>query len=477
MKKSITRIICFVFVLVLILSYTNYVFKPKYGDGIYDVTKFYKLEDNTVDVLILGSSHAFEDFNTGTLWSSYGIASYVLGGSIQPMWNTYYYLKEALKTQNPALIILEGYMTTYESEFIDDSRIIKNNYGLRWSEDKINAIKISTPEDRQREFLLEYLQYHTRYTELSRDDFFKNRGNPLYKSWKGFGCNMAVTPTETVDVSSVTDRSELFGKTEEYYRKIIELAQEKGIPLLVVISPYARIDEDDQAFFNTAADIAYEYDVSFINYNLLPDETGIDYFTDAADNDHLNHRGNQKFSKVVGAYITENYNIPDRRGEEKYLSWETNADYISAMICNQQLLETTDRDLIIEKLLNPNYCLFITIDGECSTTEEDLGSLYMALGISNEFEQGIWYRDNTAGIVWTSGEEEAEQYLRPDFHDICMRRVFEEDEECYVNEVIIDNVELKKVEDGVNITVYDSITQSVVGCLGFNLDDPYNIVW
>lgn len=180
---------------------------------------------------------------------------------------------------------------------------------------------------------------------------------------------------------------------------------------------------------------------------------------------------------VVGAYITENYNIPDRRGEEKYLSWETNADYISAMICNQQLLETTDRDLIIEKLLNPNYCLFITIDGECSTTEEDLGSLYMALGISNEFEQGIWYRDNTAGIVWTSGEEEAEQYLRPDFHDICMRRVFEEDEECYVNEVIIDNVELKKVEDGVNITVYDSITQSVVGCLGFNLDDPYNIVW
>lgn len=83
--------ICFIVILTVVLLYTNRVFKVKYGDGIYDVTKFYELENETVDVLILGSSHAFEDFNTGTLWSEYGMAAYVLGGSVQPMWNTYYY--------------------------------------------------------------------------------------------------------------------------------------------------------------------------------------------------------------------------------------------------------------------------------------------------------------------------------------------------------------------------------------------------
>ena len=113
MKKSVVRIICFLLILVLCLGYANSVFKVKYGDGIYDVTKFYELEDNTVDVLFLGSSHAFEDFNTGTLWDEYGMSSFILAGSVQPMWNTYFYLKEALKTQTPKLIVLEGYCTVF----------------------------------------------------------------------------------------------------------------------------------------------------------------------------------------------------------------------------------------------------------------------------------------------------------------------------------------------------------------------------
>lgn len=152
MKKTVIRISCFLILLVTILNITNHTFKVKYGDGIYGCTKFYELEDNTVDVLFLGSSHAFEDFNTGVLWSDYGMAAYILAGSDQPLWNTYYYLKEALKTQKPELIVLEGYLTTYQREYIDDSRIIKNNFGLKWSGDKIDSIKASAPEERWGEF-------------------------------------------------------------------------------------------------------------------------------------------------------------------------------------------------------------------------------------------------------------------------------------------------------------------------------------
>lgn len=67
MKKTIIRMVCFLLILCFVLGYTNKVFKVKYSDGIYSITKFYELKDNTVDVLILGSSHAFVAFNTGTL--------------------------------------------------------------------------------------------------------------------------------------------------------------------------------------------------------------------------------------------------------------------------------------------------------------------------------------------------------------------------------------------------------------------------
>ncbi len=121
-----------------------------------------------------------------------------------------------------------------------------NNYGLHWSKDKVDSIRISSPEERWAEFLLEYIQYHTRYRELSAADFLSNQNNRLYDDWKGFGCSMVTTPLESIDVSGVTDRVKLYEKTEKYYRAAIELAQENDIPIVVFISPYAGITKYHQ---------------------------------------------------------------------------------------------------------------------------------------------------------------------------------------------------------------------------------------
>lgn len=340
MNRVFFKLVIFIFLLFFVFFFTHKVFRFKYGDGIYDVTKFYELDNNTVDVLILGSSHAFEHFNTGVLWDNYGMTSFTLAGSVQPMWNTYYYLKEALKTQKPELIILEGFMVTFTNEYIDDSRIIKNNYGLKWSKDKIDSIKISSPKERWAEFMFEYIQYHTRYKDISRADFIKNLGNPFYCDWKGFGCNMEVSPLKAKNISDITGTSELYGKTEEYYRKTLELAKSNNIPIAVIVSPYARINDSDQLYFNRAHDIAAEYDVAFFNCNQndVLEAIGIDFSTDAADGDHLNFRGNIKFSVYIGNWIKENYAVSNRKGDDKYVSWQRCADYIREMINNTEKL-------------------------------------------------------------------------------------------------------------------------------------------
>ena len=79
------------------------------------------------------------------------------------MWNTYYYMEEALKTQTPELIVLETYRALENREYVDDSRIIKNNYGLKLSENKIKSVKISSPQNNWPDYLLEYPTYHGRY--------------------------------------------------------------------------------------------------------------------------------------------------------------------------------------------------------------------------------------------------------------------------------------------------------------------------
>lgn len=475
MKRTVIRISCFLILLTMVLMITNHVFKVKYGDGIYGCTKFYELEDNTVDVLFLGSSHAFEGFNTGVLWSDYGMAAYILAGSDQPLWNTYYYLKEALKTQKPELIVLEGYLTTYQREYIDDSRIIKNNFGLKWSGDKIDSIKVSAPKERWGEFLLEYVQYHNRYAELSREDFLPDQGKPLYRDWKGFGCNMNTSKLENRDVSHVTERAPLSQKTETYYRKIIELAQENSIPITVVISPYAEITEEQQKRYHTAEEIAAEYGVDFNNYNLCYQETELDFTKDAADGGHLNYRGSLKFSEAVGKYLKANYVISDRRGDPRYQSWEKNADFIKEQIDNQILTETGDMRSFLSQIGNENYSFFISIDGSCHSGMEGVKDIMDAFHITYEGHRGIWYID-TDGEIWYSGGEEAEKYIKPDGHDICMRRVWIEDAEDYANTLIVDNTEYKNVKNGINITVYSSLTQTIVDSVGFDADDSFCLI-
>ena len=45
MKKTVVRITGFLLILLMVLAGINRVFKMKYGDGIYSLTKFYEHEE------------------------------------------------------------------------------------------------------------------------------------------------------------------------------------------------------------------------------------------------------------------------------------------------------------------------------------------------------------------------------------------------------------------------------------------------
>jgi len=50
---------------------------------------------------------------------------------------------------------------------------------------------------------------------------------------------------------------------------------------------------------------------------------GLDFYTDFADHAHLNAQGAKKYTAHLAAYLKQNYELPDRRGQKGYESWET----------------------------------------------------------------------------------------------------------------------------------------------------------
>lgn len=97
------KTVAFLACLVVLFYLVSCIFGFKYEDGITTIDHFYDLPQDTVDVLLLGSSHMGMNVDPSLLWDLRGIAAYNCWGSMQQPWNTYYYLKECLKYQTPKL--------------------------------------------------------------------------------------------------------------------------------------------------------------------------------------------------------------------------------------------------------------------------------------------------------------------------------------------------------------------------------------
>ena len=120
----------------------------KSEDGIVQMQAYYRQPAGSVDALFVGSSHIFCHINTGVLWDEYGISGFDLAGAEQPFWNSYYFIREALKTQTPGVIVLD--ITTPGIRPIDyqpENWLITNTYGIKRNADRYAFAVVWTTAD------------------------------------------------------------------------------------------------------------------------------------------------------------------------------------------------------------------------------------------------------------------------------------------------------------------------------------------
>lgn len=322
----ILRLSVFAVLLTVVLSYALYVLVPKHDYGICSITNLYQQQEDTVDVLVLGTSLAYAGVNTNVLWQEYGISSYNLCGAEQPYWISYHYLQEALKTQTPRLILLDAKATTYKKDYSNRGRAILGTSGIADPAVRLKALRASVAEEDFLSFALGFPQLHSYYEELTVNHFaYPPDNGGRGADWKGF---IEADITEVHERPSLvwTDtKVAIHPRQEAYLRKTIELARDKNIPILLIGIPnpdYA----NDHMYYNSLWAIAEEYALPYINYNDPKLRYGLTYSSCFADWQHLNVKGSVVFSRQLGKDLRAMFDLPDRREEEKYQSFSTCAD-------------------------------------------------------------------------------------------------------------------------------------------------------
>lgn len=329
MKNVIGKIIYLVLFLVCFAALFGMfikVFHFKYGKSL---ELYKKLPEDTVDVLVVGSSHAYRNIVPAVMYEQEGYSAYVLGSPAQPAWNTYYVLKEALKTQRPKLIIFEGYKLATQEDHLDDSITMKAISGMSFSKDLIDAVNVSVEDPKRRlNFILGFPWYHSRYKELGLSDFRSNYNNPLYDNYLGSALyNEPEVHDVPQGIGDITEVTPMTDKTITYLDKICDLVRENNCQLLFVITPYYNTAHEKQPYFNWLSQYAKKQNVNYINFFQLGDEVQLNGQTDYAYGNHLSRYGAEKITSYLIQYMKKEYKLDDHRGDANYERWQKNVEY------------------------------------------------------------------------------------------------------------------------------------------------------
>lgn len=315
--KRITASICFVLLFIFILFEVSDILMHKQVEGRWNMTAkvagFFNEEPDSFDVLFFGSSHMYCSVDPAVLEEETGLKSYIFATQQQPLWITYHYMVEALKTQSPDLIAVEVHMAIEEEEYADEGTNYTAIDPFAFSRNKIEMIRSAVPEGQQRYYIFNIMKYHQRWEELEPLDYVRPYESETDPDRGYVRLTTAAIDIVREDVTGITDVRYGTEKNLVYLNKIIDLSEEKGIELILFKSP-SNATSEEKMYYNGAAAAARARGAEYIDYNddELYEEVGLDLKTDFYDVRHLNESGMKKFTTHFGRYIVS---VLDKNGD------------------------------------------------------------------------------------------------------------------------------------------------------------------
>lgn len=316
--KKLLAIVLTIVITISGLWFATRLFMPKYMHGILEGAMIGEYYDDPTDhnVVFIGDCELYENISPVYLWENFGINSYIRGSAQQLIWQSYYLAEETVEREHPDVIVFNVLSMKYNTPQNEAYNRMTLD-GMKWSSSKVDSIKASmTEEESMIEYMFPLLRYHSRWSDLNADDF-KYIFHRDKVTFNGYYMRVDEKPADDNIPKGRPIIDYQFGDTSyEYLDKLTKLCKDNDIELILVKAPslfpywYPQWDKQME-------DYAAANDLTYINFLDYQDSIGLDWDKDTYDGGlHLNLSGAEKLSEYFGQILSNDFNVPDRRGEE-----------------------------------------------------------------------------------------------------------------------------------------------------------------
>lgn len=316
-------IIIFIIISFIFIRVMTYIMKPSRVD-LNNIAGFYGEDKNTLDMVYIGGSAAFQYYAPLRAFEQEGIASYDYASkTIQPeLYKTM--IKEIFKTQNPKLIVIDARCFQYREKDQPPTEAAYRNLltGMPLSLNKIECIYNNVEKylnEGEASYCFDIIKYHRDLQDEKINDQIKMAFNMYRNPFKGFEFYPDVKKQIMIknDTKKKTSVSE---ETEKILIDLLEYCKTTECNYLFVVSPYVE-QEEHKENFNYISEIINQYGYNFLDANDFYNQMEMDFNTDLYNHNHVNIFGAEKYTDFMTDYIKNNYNLPDRREDENYKDW------------------------------------------------------------------------------------------------------------------------------------------------------------
>lgn len=331
--STVIRVVVFCVLMISIISLSGNLFVPFNEEDTNQAYTFYNLtDDNSVDVLIAGTSTDMAGVCNNELWKKYGIVSQSLCNSMQSPAVTYEAIKSAYKYQKPKVVIIGMRGVFWDYDYDKYETFVRRGMDFRpLSLTKIKIARYITDRS-DKQSLLSYifplLRYHSRWSELSSEDMSLLGGG--YDYMHGQHPALKFEPQARPDYDKTDDEPVDYSEESwKFYKELAEFCKAQGSEVVFELTPYVKWTRGRSA---TVRKLADEVGAGLIdmNTNELVEEYGIDFSKDYYDDHHLNLIGSSKVTEYIGKYLSENYDLPNRACSEEKAA-QLDKDYTNYM--------------------------------------------------------------------------------------------------------------------------------------------------